>query len=96
MVSFRQALQILEEKNALDKISKLGDINLTAISEDFLETINTFDWEYDEKEEFIKELLALTPKERKEILDEMKEKTFRNSSHVWSALRGFQVKCQLP
>ena len=77
-----ELLQIFEEENAIDRISKLGDINLTAISEDFLETINTFDWEYDEKEEFIKELLALTPKERKEILNEMKEKTLRNSSHV--------------
>jgi hypothetical protein len=77
-----ELLQIFEEENALDKISKLGEINITVISEDFLETINTFDWEYDEKEEFIKELLALTPKERKEILDEMKERTFRNSSHV--------------
>jgi len=77
-----ELLQIFDEENALDKISKLGDINLTVISEDFLEIINTFDWEYDEKEEFIKELLALTPKERKEILDEMKEKTFSNSSHV--------------
>lgn len=77
-----ELLQIFEEENALDKISKLGDINLTVISEDFIEKINIFDWEYDEKEEFIKELLALTPKERKEILDEMKERTFRNSSHV--------------
>ena len=77
-----ELLQIFEEENALDKISKLGEINITVISEDFLETINTFDWEYDEKEEFVKELLALTPKERKEILDEMKERTFRNSSHV--------------
>ena len=71
-----ELLQIFKEENALDKISQLGDINLTVISEDFLETINTFDWEYDEKEEFIKELLALTPRERKEILDEMKESTF--------------------
>ena len=78
----RELLQILEEENALDKITKLGDINLTVISEDFLEVINSFDWEYDEKEEFIKELLALAPKERKEILDEMKEKAFNNSSPV--------------
>ena len=68
-------IQIFKEENALEKISELNDMNLTAISNDFMEIIDQFDWEEDDKEEFIKEMLALTPKERKAILDEMKEKS---------------------
>jgi hypothetical protein len=69
-------IQIFEEENALEKISELNDMNLTAISNDFMEIIDQFDWEEDDKEEFIKEMLALTPKERKAILNEMKEKSW--------------------
>ena len=69
-------IQIFKEENALEKISELNDMNLTAISNDFMEIIDQFDWEEDDKEEFIKEMLALTPKERKAILNEMKEKSW--------------------
>ncbi len=66
-------LQIIEEENSSEKTSQLNKINLTAISESFFEDINRFHWDENEQEEFIKEMLALSPKERKTILDEMKE-----------------------
>ncbi|MFX1316293.1 MAG: hypothetical protein ACFE9T_10545 [Promethearchaeota archaeon] len=68
-------LQVFDEKGALKKMAKFGDVPLTALSEDFLKALEKFNWELDEKEEFIKEMLALTPKEREEIIREMLEKS---------------------
>jgi hypothetical protein len=75
-----ELLQVFEGENALENLSQLSDLNITAISQDFIDEIDQFDWEEIDKREFIKEMLALTPKERKAILEEMKEKYFSTSS----------------
>jgi len=64
-------LQIFDEVNSLDKLIQIGDINLTTISEDFLEKIDNLDMEKSEKDEFLQEMLTLTPQERNSILTKM-------------------------
>lgn len=67
-------VKLFEQENAIVKVSKLGDINITVLSETFLEKLNEFEWEEDEKEEFIEEMKALSPGERDAILNKMLEK----------------------
>lgn len=69
------ALQILAGENAVEKLSLINNINITAISEEFFEKLNRLDWESFDRSEFILEMLALLPKERQSILDEMIEKS---------------------
>ena len=69
------ALQILAGENAIEKLSLINDINITAISEEFFEKLNLFDWKSFDRSEFILEMLTLPPKERQSILDEMIEKS---------------------
>ena len=49
--------------------------NITAISEDFMNIVNQFKWEKQDKDNFIEEMLALSPSERQSILNEMLEKS---------------------
>ena len=63
--------QKFDGENLIEKLIKLEDINMTAISDDFLERINQFEWEMNEKDEFIREMLSLTPDERNSILTKM-------------------------
>ena len=65
------ALQILQQEGAIEKLYNKGDINVTAISLNFYETINKFGFKENEKQEFIKEMLSLPPQERELILKEM-------------------------
>lgn len=65
------AILMLEEENAIEKLSQIENINITILPEDFFEIINRFEWEENEKSEFINEMLALSPYERKLILEEM-------------------------
>jgi hypothetical protein len=65
------ALQILEGEGAIEKLYSKGDINITAISEDFYETIESFGLKRSEKAEFIREMFSLPPIERELILREM-------------------------
>jgi hypothetical protein len=65
------ALQILEGEGAIEKLYSKGDINITAISDDFYETVEIFGFKKSEKVEFIKEMLGLPPIERELILREM-------------------------
>ncbi|MFX1363850.1 MAG: hypothetical protein ACFFCE_14285 [Promethearchaeota archaeon] len=71
----KSALQILVGNNSIEKLSLMNDINITVISEEFFEKLNQFDWESFDKSEFIMEMLALSPKERQSILDEMIKKS---------------------
>jgi len=64
-------VQIFEEDNSLDKLIQQGDINVTTISEEFLNNFDNLDMEKSEKEEFLQEMLSLTPKERNSILNKM-------------------------
>ena len=68
-------LKILQEENGLEKIASLGDLNITTISPDFWEKIDLFDWNENEREEFIREMLSLPPKERQEIFNDIKKKS---------------------
>ncbi|MFX0072113.1 MAG: hypothetical protein ACFFAO_13575 [Candidatus Hermodarchaeota archaeon] len=74
-----ELLQIFEGDNMIENLSQLNDIDITSISGDFLYEIDQFDWEDNDKVEFIKEMLALTPKERSDILEQMKEKKSKSS-----------------
>jgi len=65
------ALQILQEGEAIDKLYIKGDINLTLVSEDFYKLVERFQFEEHDKNEFIKEMLSLTPHERELFLREM-------------------------
>lgn len=59
----------------IQELSELKNVELTALSEDFYKIINQFDWDTNEKEEFIKEMSSLTPKERQKIINEMVNKS---------------------
>jgi len=65
------ALQILEGENAIEKLYLIKDINITSLSEDFIEIINRFDWDRNEKGLFIREMLSLSPFERELMLRDM-------------------------
>jgi len=65
------ALQILEEEDAIRNLYDKGDINITAISNDFNETIDNLGFKGNEKSEFIEEMLSLRPFERELILRDM-------------------------
>ncbi|MHA1149061.1 MAG: hypothetical protein ACTSR8_12555 [Promethearchaeota archaeon] len=67
---------IFLEDNAIDKLIKLGEINVTALTESFLERVDQFKWEGNDRSEFLSDMLSLTPAERETILDEMYSKTF--------------------
>ena len=67
-------IQIFREENAIDKLSKLGDINITILPSDFLETVESLKWDENEKEEFVREMLSLKPSEREVILEKMVQK----------------------
>ncbi|MFX0019503.1 MAG: hypothetical protein ACFFBT_01195 [Promethearchaeota archaeon] len=59
----------------IQELSDLKNVELTAFSEDFYQIISQFDWDTNEKEEFIKEMSSLTPKERQKIINEMVNKS---------------------
>ncbi|MFX1382486.1 MAG: hypothetical protein ACFFBP_08560 [Promethearchaeota archaeon] len=59
----------IKTENIMKRLQSGG--NLTTISDKFWEDINKFDWDDNDKEEFIKEMLSLTPKERQNIVDLM-------------------------
>ncbi|MHA2181236.1 MAG: hypothetical protein ACXAAH_07415 [Promethearchaeota archaeon] len=68
-------LQIFFEENSVEKLIQIRHLNITVVSEDFYEKLNRFQWDGNEKSEFIREMLALNPSERKLILDEMIKKS---------------------
>jgi len=58
-----------------DKMSSIEDIKVSALSEDFFKVINAFDWEEDDLVDFVREMISLTPGERKVIFKEMISKS---------------------
>ncbi|MFW9824257.1 MAG: hypothetical protein ACFFE4_15045 [Candidatus Thorarchaeota archaeon] len=64
-------LQIFFEENAIERLIEVRHLNITVVPEEFYDIVNSFEWEGNEKNEFIREMLALKPEERKLILDEM-------------------------
>ncbi|MHA2050212.1 MAG: hypothetical protein ACW986_11400 [Promethearchaeota archaeon] len=69
------ALRILREEDSIKKLSQLGDTNITAFSKSFLERINKFDWDENEKAEFMEEMREFSPEERNAVLNEMERKS---------------------
>ncbi len=74
-------LLLLLEKSQIEEHSdNFSKFELTAISDNFLKKIDKFNWKNeDEKFKFIKEMLALTPEEREDILGYMFKKSVKNS-----------------
>ncbi|MHA1986455.1 MAG: hypothetical protein ACW98D_07450 [Promethearchaeota archaeon] len=68
-------LQLFFEENSIEKLSRIRHLNITVVTKNFYDAVNSFNWEGNEKSEFIREMLALNPQERKLILDEMVKKT---------------------
>ncbi len=58
---------------ALERVQESKSL-ITTISAEFLEAIKQFEWDENDKRDFLKEMLALSPKRRFEILNEMIQK----------------------
>jgi hypothetical protein len=68
--------EIRSESVIIDEdLTDLKNKDLTIFSEEFLKTINTFEWDPNEKDAFINEMSALKPRERMNILKEMLDKS---------------------
>ncbi|MFX0030873.1 MAG: hypothetical protein ACFE8B_16790, partial [Candidatus Hermodarchaeota archaeon] len=67
--------KIKEKKITRTDLSELKNVAVTALSENFYDVINQFEWDLNEKEEFLNEILSLTPAEREAIINEMIEKS---------------------
>jgi len=68
-------LQLFFVENSVEKLTRIRNLSITVVTEDFYEKVNLFNWEGNEKSEFIQEMLALNPNERMLILDEMVKKS---------------------
>jgi hypothetical protein len=61
-------------KEGLDVLEMISNHRMTTIQKDCMEIIEKFDWKENDREEFIRDLLGLTPSEREKILQEMMNK----------------------
>ncbi|MBN1803215.1 MAG: right-handed parallel beta-helix repeat-containing protein [Candidatus Lokiarchaeota archaeon] len=61
----------LEKEDGLEAASRLGDLNLTALSANFLDKVKSLGWDNGEMELFLKEMRSYSPETRQSILDEM-------------------------
>ena len=69
----KNPLELFNDENGLEKLKNLENINITAVSSELLKEINKFNWNEEDRKEFIKEMGSLDPKLRKEFLEEMKK-----------------------
>ena len=60
---------IFDKDELIDQRDKIEEIKLTTMNIDFLRKIDRLGFNEYEKKEFIKEMLALSPKEREEIFE---------------------------
>lgn len=56
-----------------DQVPEIDDIDFTLINIEMLDIIDTFEWPFLKKQQFIKDLLALTPAEREILLREIQD-----------------------
>ncbi len=69
-------LPLVSEKLTEDELERSRTLELTSISDNFLHKVDDINWEDElQKARFIREMLALTPEEREEIIDYMLEKS---------------------
>jgi hypothetical protein len=61
-------------KEGLDVLEMISNHKLTTLQKDFIEIIEKFEWKGNDQEEFIHDLLGLTPSEREKILYDMRHK----------------------
>ncbi|MFX1376434.1 MAG: hypothetical protein ACFFA0_11515 [Promethearchaeota archaeon] len=62
---------IFESENLLEKINQFNEIDLTFLEKDFFKEIEKLELNENEKQVFIKEMLSLTPNERKDLINKM-------------------------
>ncbi|MFX1390446.1 MAG: hypothetical protein ACFE9Z_10315, partial [Promethearchaeota archaeon] len=74
-------IEELEDKEGYEVVKVLGKINITTLSDEFWNKIEQFNWEENEKEEFVKDMLGLPPKCREQFIDQMLEK-FKKGGEV--------------
>ena len=67
-------LQIFDETTPRKKRILFEKIELTIVSENFLNKVDAIGLKGDSKIKFIKEMLALSPKEREEIINSILDK----------------------
>jgi hypothetical protein len=65
------ALELLQEENAIITLQDRGDINITAVAEDFYDTVKMLRLKGEDNYLFIREMLALSPYEREVIIRDM-------------------------
>ena len=58
-------------KEGYEVVKILGKFHITTLSDDFWDKVDQFEWENDEKEEFIKDMLGLPPDCREQFIDDM-------------------------
>ncbi|MFX1413054.1 MAG: hypothetical protein ACFFA2_04370 [Promethearchaeota archaeon] len=69
------------KRKSTEKKSEVKKVEITAFTEDFYTIIEKFEWDPNEKEEFIREMSSLTPKERNKIINEMQDKNQSNNGY---------------
>jgi hypothetical protein len=68
--------KIIDKYTLIDRRSEEEKIPLTTINNEFLRKIDNLGFDENEKQEFVKEILALSPKEREEILENIMSRRF--------------------
>ncbi len=73
-------IQNIEGRKDFKNLNNEEELELTALSDDFLFKVDKIPWENEEqKKEFIKEMLALTPRERDDILGYIDSNSIKNN-----------------
>ncbi len=67
--------KIFESKNPLETIDQSKNINLTFFDKNFYDELKELELDEEEKKEFVKDMLSLTPKERIQFLKKMKKQS---------------------
>ena len=65
-------IELFKEKYFLESLDKSKEIIITILEQDFFDKVNQIKWQDDEEKQiFLKEMLALTPNDRKIILEDV-------------------------
>jgi hypothetical protein len=69
--SSKMMIEILEGKNGSERFDLLRKFEVTTLSKEFWNILKLLDWDEEEKQVFINEMLSLSPSERDAIIEEM-------------------------
>jgi len=65
-------IDLFKEKYFLESLDKSKEIIITLLEKDFFDKVNKIKWQDDEEKQiFVEEMLALTPNDRKIILEDV-------------------------